>query len=179
MFTIKSPYTSLGENKDTDDAYETYRTYDEARSRGYWTLDEFPDLADWLTENSDGLDALAEAVRKPAFCVPKVREHEKSPMHEALNVNTFSQFREYARAAGGRAYYRIGIGDIDGAIEDTLTVYHLGRHVAKQGMLIDYLVGIAIEGLAHNIGIAGNPDHPPTKAQLEHFLGNGIGFLLQ
>jgi hypothetical protein len=89
---------------------------------------------------------------------------------DALEVEMFQHYRNWARAASVRAYYRIGIGDIDGAIEDILTIYRLGRHLNKQGMLLNYLVGIAIEGLARAIVITGNPDYPPTKEQLHHFI---------
>ena len=162
--TIKSPLWHFGQDMDVHKAYE------EACKRGFWTLDEFPQLADWLSENSDSIDLLAEALRKPVFRVPIVRENEASSLTETLNLPHVQQCREFARTVAARAYYRLGIGDIDGAIEDTLTAYRLGRHVAKQGMLIQYLVGIAIEGMAQGIPLAGNPDHPPTKEQLTHFL---------
>ena len=162
--TIKATHWYFGQD------WDTMKAYGEACKRGFWTLDEFPQLADWLTENSDGIDQLAEALQKPVFCVPMVRENEASSLYETLIPSHVQQCREFARAVVARAYYRMGIGDIEGAIEDTLAAYRLGRHVAKQGMLIQYLVGIAFEGMAQEIPIAGNPDHPPTKEQLAHFL---------
>jgi len=119
--TIRAPYRYLGKD------WEDHKPYDEALCRGYWTLDEFPQLADWLAENSDSIDKLGEALRKPVFRVPLVRESETSLLSETLtlNIRHYQQFRAFARAVACRAYYRMGIGDIDGAIEDTLTAYRL------------------------------------------------------
>jgi len=78
--------------------------------------------------------------------------------------------REWARAARDRATYRIGIGDIDGAIDDIMTAHHLGRHAGKQGALVSGLLGIAIEGMGYSIGIGSNPEFPPTKEQIERLM---------
>jgi hypothetical protein len=141
--------------------------FDKALHRGYWTLDEFPMLADWLTENSTGIDRLAEAVRKPTFSVPIVRENEFSVL---IFLHDVRQLDDCAKSVRARACYRIGTGDISGAIEDTLTIHHLGRHVAKLGGMSNYHNGIRIEWMAREIPIAGNPEHPPTKEQLEYFM---------
>jgi len=74
-----------------------------------------------------------------------------------------------ARGLCARAYYRIGTGDVDGAIDDVITCQRFGRHVGHRTTVVDYLVGIAFEGMADAIGIAGAPAHPPTKEQLLHF----------
>jgi hypothetical protein len=160
-FTIELP--TFCKKKD----YKTAEIHDELRK--YWSPDEYPELTDWLTENSAAIDALAEAVRKPVFCVPMVRENEQTT---GCDVRTSSQFNIYARAVSGRANYRISIGDIDGAIEDTLTVHRLGRHLAGPRSFFGRFLGtVFMEGLlAQSIALAGNPDHPPTKAQLEYLL---------
>ena len=180
-------YEKLGLDPDVEPTHEfkgawsflerdEYFAFERESWRDPWTLDTFPDLAeklaDWLAQDQVGLDRLAEAVRKSAFQFPMVREEDETSLSRAIynfRIETFQQFRSFARTVKARANYRIGIGDIDGAIEDILTIYHLGRHVARRG-LTDYLVGIAIEGTALGIPIAGNPDHPPTKEQLAYFL---------
>jgi len=120
----------------------------------------------WLAENGAGIDLLGEAVRKPVFQVPIVRTRENRPLLSGL-LEPAHTLRMFARALQARANYRIGIGDIDGAIEDTLTCYHLARHTGKQGGTTYHLVGIAIEGMATAIPIGGNPEAPPSREQLQ------------
>jgi len=140
-------------------------------NRGLWTFDDYPMLKDWLEENTAGIDLLGEAVRKPAFRIPYTRENENVPIHDAcLFLNEIQMMRVWARAVQARAYYRLGIGDIDGAIDDKMTVLHLGRHAGKQGTLSVALFGIAIEGVGYAIGIGSNPEFPPTKEQIERLV---------
>ena len=82
----------------------------------------------------------------------------------------FQYVRSFARALYARANYRIGTGDIDGAIDDIVACKRLGRHVGYDGIMVELLVGIAIEGIADSIGVAGSLEHPPTKEQLERLV---------
>ena len=137
----------------------------------YWTFDDFPELEKWHVENTAGLDLLGEAVRKPVFRIPYTRENENTSIFEAcLFLSEVQMMRVWARALQARANYRLGIGDIDGATYDIVTIHHLGRHVGKQGMLVSWLVGIAFEGMAYATGIGSNPEFPPTKEQLERLV---------
>jgi len=141
---------------------------------GMWTFDDFPMLKEWYEENTAGLDLLAEAVRKPTFFIPFVREHENTPVAEAmvgmLAIDTVQQAREWARALSARARYRLGIGNIDEAIDDIITIHLLAQHTGKQGTLIYGLVGIAIEGMGRAIGIGSNPEFPSAKKQIERLI---------
>ncbi len=134
-----------------------------------WTLDDLPMLKPWLEKNGPVLDMVAEAVRKPAFCPPLLRVNEEATLVEttALNLSEMQRSRSFARMLWARAHYRIGTGDIDGAIDDVITCKRLGRHMQRQGTIISRLVGIAIEAIASAIGIAANPESPPTKEQLQ------------
>ena len=139
----------------------------------HWTFDDFPMLEEWYNENTAGIDLLAESARKPAFFVPYAREDENVPMVGIVGIgmlDTAQQYREWARAVSARAKYRLGIGDIDGAIDDVITIHHLARHAGRQGFLFSGLVGIAIEGMARHIGIGSNPEFQPTKEQIERLV---------
>ena len=137
----------------------------------FWTFDDFPMFKDWLDENTAGLDLLTEAVRKPAFYVPYVREDENTPIFEsAFRLDAMQYIRDWARALHARAQYRLGIGDIDGVINDIVTIHHLARHAGRQGTLVSGLVGLAIEGMGVAIGIGSNPEFPPTKEQIERLV---------
>jgi len=130
-----------------------------------WTLDDLPMMEAWLAENSPALDLVGEAVRKPVFHIPKARTSEDDMLITVL-LPDIQYMRSFARALSARANYRIGTGDIDGAIDDIVACKRLGRHVGNRGILIEMLVGIAIEGIADSIGVAGSLEHPPTKEQL-------------
>jgi hypothetical protein len=137
----------------------------------HWTFDNFPMLEDWYNENTAGIDLLGEAVRKPAFFIPYTREHENTPIFDSAGkLDRVQNTREWARAAQARAHYRLGIGDVDGAIDDIVTILHLARHASKHGSLLSGFVGVAIEGMGRAIGIGSNPEFPPTKEQIERLV---------
>lgn len=151
-----------------DDVTQKYMKYSR---RGYWKLEELPELKEWLEESGPGIDLLGEAVRKPVFRMPMVRENEDTALVESvISLSEMQLLREFARAANGRAQYRIGIGDIDGAIYDALTILHMERRTGKNGPVVSLLVGIAVEGIGHSISIGANPEFSPSREQLEHFM---------
>lgn len=134
-----------------------------------WTLDDLPMMEKWLKENDAALDLIVEATGKPIFRMPFAREHEDEQLISLL-LPEIQYARSFARGLSVRAHYRIGTGDIDGAIEDILACKRYGRLVGPGGCLVQVLVGIAIEGIADSIGIAGSLEHPPTKQQLQRLL---------
>jgi hypothetical protein len=67
-------------------------------------------------------------------------------------------------------YYRIGTGELDGAIDDIITCQRLGRHMEHQGTSIARLVGISIQGIAGALGIAADQKSQPTEAQLQRLV---------
>jgi hypothetical protein len=137
----------------------------------FWTFDDFPMLKNWLDENTAGIDLLGKAVRKHAFFVPYIRERETSSFFDVFfHSEATTPPKGLAKAAQARAKYRLGIGDIDGAIDDIITMHLLARHIGKQGTLIFYGVATAIEGAAHSMDIACNPEFPPTKEQIQRLI---------
>lgn len=141
----------------------------ESRLGRPWTLDDLPMMEAWLADNNSAIDVISEAVRKPVFHIPYARTSEDEMLFTILLPDIY-HLRSFARALDARANYRIGTGDIDGAIDDIVACKRLGRHVGNSGNLIEMLVGIAIEGIADSIGIAGSLEHPPTKEQLERLV---------
>jgi len=88
-------------------------------------------------------------------------------------------FRSIARHFSARANYRIAHGNIDGAIDDKLTLHRFGRLAPPSGgSLIGYLVGIAIESMAGTIPINANSEHPLTETQIRRIL-EGLNALPQ
>ncbi|MDR0329039.1 MAG: DUF1559 domain-containing protein, partial [Planctomycetaceae bacterium] len=140
-----------------------------------WTLEEYPMLADWVNEIDKPLDALAEAVSKPVFFMPLLDTPESVQSGVPTDMVEFRLWGIQAlRTAAGlfqaRAMYRIAHGDIDGAINDKLTLYRLGRQITQKTCVVQYLVGIAIEGMGSKIPVCGSAEHPPTKEQIQRVL---------
>jgi len=140
-----------------------------------WTLEDYPMFADWIHEIDAPLDAIAEAIRKPVFFFPLLRDPRsvEAGRPQDLRFIGFADvmlFRNITRIFQARAGYRIGQGDIDGAIEDKLTIHRLGRQMTRSGLLVQYFMGMANEGIAWAIPIGGNPEHPLTESQIRHIL---------
>ena len=146
----------------TEEEYEEL----EEKTNHPWTLEALPMMDQWLKQNEPSLNVVGEAVRKPEFCQPLTRY--KNSQHLFANpLPEVQQYHGYAQGFAAQANYRIGTGDIDGAIDDIISCHTLGRQIGKKNSSIEILVGIAIEGMAKSIGIAESLDHQPTQAQLQ------------
>ena len=147
----------------------------ERRTNDVWTPESLPMMADWLKQNEPALDLIADAVRKPEFCRPLVLHPDGifpggSSLFD-IDFDLILSSRSLAWGFIARANYRLGKGDIDGAMRDILTIKILGRRVGRQGFLVDAIVGVAVEGIANSFNFAGSLEHPPTEAQLRYFVG--------
>ena len=132
---------------------------------------QFPVTRRWVETTGPALDFIAEAVAKPIYFPPMVSQPEGAELYGLITTSAFQEAREYARGLHLRMKYRVGIGDIDGAIDDILACYRLGRHLESHGMIIDALVGIAIEGIGTAMAIDANPAVPASEAQLQRLAG--------
>jgi len=171
---LRGFYEALGEEVPW---MEVFRHID----HGMWTLEQFPMLADWIEELDEPLDAIAEASRKPVFAVPLLQSQHSAvsdvPQYSSvtdinitdifISQNDVLLLRRIARLFSTRATYRIGQGDIDGAIDDKLTMYRLGRLISQNGTPTWYVNGKQVfEGMANSIPINANPEHPLTAQQI-------------
>jgi hypothetical protein len=128
-----------------------------------WTLEQFPMFADWINEIDAPMEAIAEAVRKPVFLLDGISVY-------------FVQFNVAGKILQARANYRIASGNIDGAIDDKLTLHRLGRLLTHKANTMQYRTGLGIEEMAMTIPIGANPEHPLTKEQVQRLL-NGLNAL--
>ena len=134
----------------------------------------FPVTKRWVEENGPALNLIAEAVAKSVYFVPMVSESEEEGMFESIYTTARHQnARGFARSFQLRIKYRVGVGDIDGAIDDIFACYRLGRHCERQGTMIDSLVELAIEGIAAAATVNGNLTAPASEEQLQR-LAAGI-----
>lgn len=134
-----------------------------------WTLEEMPMIEEWLKTNSPALDVVVKAAGQPSFMIPLLRENETAWLI-CLLLPEVQHTREFGRGLQTRAHYRIAKGEIDKAIDDIIACKRLGRHVSHGFCMVSYLVGIAIEGIANRIEIAGSLEHQPSETQLQRLL---------
>ncbi len=135
-----------------------------------WTCDDLAMLTPWLEQTNPVLDLVAEAVRKPVFRLPLKQADFAEVFGEAVSLGEWPRLRAFARMLQARANYRIGTGDIDGAVDDVITLNRLGRHLERQGSVLASLIGVAIQGIGRSVGVADNLGRPPTAEQLQRFL---------
>ena len=130
---------------------------------------EFRVAQDWLAENGPALDLVVEAVKKPVFVSPYIR----APHNAELLISELpdiSALRDFARGLECRSRIRIATGDIDGAVEDTVVCFRLGRHAEHMSTLIEGLVSIAIESMGGAIPVNNNVDVPINEKQIRRLL---------
>ena len=144
--------------------------------KSIWTLEDYPMLADWINEIDEPMDAIAEMLRKPVFFMPmlqsfeSVQSGEPQDLPSALLLPDLLSLRSIAQILQARALYRIGQGNIDGAIDDKLTLHRLGRLIAQGGLELLHLFGTTFETMGTAIPVGANPEHPLTKEQIQRIL---------
>ncbi len=175
MLTFEDPHFFIQKHVnerlgDSINIYEEIKKIEDAVGKP-WTGDEWPMMRDWLQENDAALGVVAEAARKSVFSAPIVYIcYGKKITFLTITFDESHQMRSYARGLAVRARYRIGTGDLDGAIDDIIAIRRLGRHVGQRGFLIDGLIGIVVEGIGQGIGIADNPETPPSAEQIRRLI---------
>ena len=138
-------------------------------------MHELPIVQQWLEENNAALDLVVETTKKNVF-VPPIVVPKQSNCALLILLPDIQGIRGFARGLDYRAIIRISQGDIDGAIEDILACYRLGRHLSKHAFLVSQLVGLSCEGIAHDIAFNGNLMTQANTEQLKR-LRDGLDAL--
>ena len=133
-----------------------------------WTAEEYPAAARAIEEYADLYDVFARAARSPRLgCWHFVPEAKDGGFICTLLPDV--QFtRDIARLCQIRACYRVGMGDISGAIDDVETATLFGRACleSEYGCLVERLVGLACISIATGIPVFENPDVAPTQEEI-------------
>ncbi|OHB66055.1 MAG: hypothetical protein A2Y77_07190 [Planctomycetes bacterium RBG_13_62_9] len=117
-------------------------------------------LADWLAENEPAFDMLAKGAATANYWpVYDVNENAQSLGNAQFawmeanvvrqTMETLARYKQVARALRDRIDYRVRQGEADEAMADALVALRFGCHLEGKGLLIDQLVGIAIEALGN------------------------------
>jgi len=139
-----------------------------------WRKAQCPEVAEWLEFNAKPLDAVEAAVKRPRYFFPMFVDRELPASSQSLlgaMLYGIQAQRELARMLAARALLRLGEGDFDGAWRDIMTGRRLGRLVAQGPMMIQTLVGYAVDNILMQAGVAfierAAPDARRVKACLE------------
>ena len=127
-----------------------------SKSRAKWPTDfndvQLSSLPTWLEDNQ----AAFEAVRQGSRCVgywSKYTSDEPELARGGLVVDTMEvlpSYKSLTRAMRWQILYKAYNGDIDTALSDSVALMRFGGHLQGHGLLIEQLVGIAMEALAQN-----------------------------
>jgi len=131
-------------------------------SKVQWPADfndaEMRQLTQWLSENDEALDLLIQGTKKPYYwSVYTLAETDLNKnimgvipvLIDSILMKNLNEYRTLARDLNWRSRYKAYEGDVESAMEDCLSLVKFGRHQQGKGLLIEQLVGIAIEALAH------------------------------
>ncbi len=136
-----------------------------------WKPEDSPKHAEWLKLNEKPLAVAVEASKRKDYFHPMIARKKDGSRAMLLNalLPTVQKCRELGSLLSLRAMLRLGDGRIDDAFADTLAVHRLGRLVSQGGTLIELLVGIALQGIAHADELAVfEHGHPTAKQALAY-----------
>jgi len=130
-----------------------------SHSRGLSDFNDFEmkHLINWLDDNQKAFEAFRAGTQKPYYW-PIYRSKKTESMQEALIANTLlnttktlSKYRKIVWSIRWRIKYDTYKGNMDNALDNCLVLQKFGGHLQSRGLLIEQLVGIAIEALANKM----------------------------
>ncbi len=108
-------------------------------------------VSDWLQDNEGAIEALRQGSRCPAYWNKyKSDETELIMGLVADAMEILPEYKPLALAVRWQIRYERFNGDIETAFSDCVALIKFGGHMHGKGLLIEQLVGIAIEGLTNN-----------------------------
>jgi hypothetical protein len=128
----------------------------ERASRRPWAGPAFPHLSAWLIVNEKALAVTVEATKRSGYFSPMTSRRSPGAPSALITVLLpgVQQSRALANALILRAMMRLGEGNLDEAWQDLLACHRLARLVARGALLIEMLVGAAIEQIASDGDLA-------------------------
>ena len=125
------------------------------KSKVKWPADfndtEMQQLLRWINDNKEAFDFLIEGTRKAHYWA--VYQRTETALIEGGifddSLKDLSGYRQVARALNWRSRYKAYKGDVESALDDCVSLVKFGRHQQGKGLLIEQLVGVAIENRAH------------------------------
>jgi len=137
-------------------------------------------VAELLENGAEALEVFSKGVAKPGYWAdyrpPAAQPARTSGQGPALEIAgpglapavlagvmpSLGSYKKLARKLALRASWRAWQGDLEGACADCLALHKIGWHMEGRGLIVEQLVGTAIEGLARGtiLMIADRADIP-------------------
>ncbi|MEN6425203.1 MAG: hypothetical protein ABFE13_07560 [Phycisphaerales bacterium] len=119
-------------------------------------------LTDWLSENKAAFDLFRKGTNTthywPVYDVNQAHRIAGNVPFMWMESNvvpvameSLARYRSLATAWRDWVAYQVRLGAVDEALDDSLVPLRFGRHLKGKGLLIEQLVGIAIEALGRAI----------------------------
>jgi hypothetical protein len=109
-----------------------------------WLSKDYPELAEWLKGMQDTISTLLEASKKEKCRFPIITD----PWEMKVQMARLNAMRRWSRLLILAVNNDIAEGRIDAGIEKYHCLIQMGKHLCQQPSMINYLVGVAVEGLA-------------------------------
>jgi len=126
------------------------------KSKAKWPTDfndaQLRPLVSWLEDNRKSLETLRMAAQRPYYW-SRYQKSGEAQLVETLMPDVMKSlpgYKNLARAMRWQIQLQAYNGDVDSALRDCAVLQKLGNHLHGQGLLIEQLVGVAIEALAHS-----------------------------
>ena len=142
------------------------RCFDALQKRP-WTAEEFPVAARWIEENADRYAVYESALNRPKYGSWRFVDGETLDDWFNIQLPDVIHNHKIAKLLAIRANYRIGCGDVDGALDDWALLLRMSRHILDNpnNLLVESITGLAYYGRAASIEINANPNAQPTAEQ--------------
>lgn len=114
---------------------------------------EMQQLLQWITDNSKSLELMIEGIRKPYYWAVHSSvgaDFSKGAIMDETVMENLSGYRTIAFALNWRSLYKAHSGEVESGLDDCISLLRFGRHQQGNGLLIEQLVGVSIEALAHS-----------------------------
>ncbi|MDO4569680.1 MAG: DUF805 domain-containing protein [Planctomycetia bacterium] len=145
-FALYYPEQVSEEEKESDSYIDTVLfLYVDSHTQP-WRAEDSPLAAAWLAKHGAFLDTVAEAMKLPHYApywIPR-----DAPLLN-INLDVLFMHRHLSQLFSYRAARALAENEPEKAIQDVLTMYRLGIHVGRGPGWVGGLVGIALEGMAH------------------------------
>ena len=134
-----------------------------------WIAEEFPVLEQYIQGISPTLDIVGKAVRMDAYYIPILEP--KSGIAPEILLPCAQVHREFVRDLRRRIMFYLGKGETDKAVYDAITIYRLGQFLQKDALLVNSLVGIAMQyGIGFPAVVYILQNENITREQIEQLL---------
>ncbi len=103
----------------------------------------------WIDDNKEAIELVRKGTEK-AYCWP-IYHSDEMELKGTLMQNVMkphSAYRNIAVALDCRIRYKAYAGDTESALSDCIVLQKFGGHLQGKGLLVEHLLGIAIESLA-------------------------------